>query len=93
MPKFIAIHPVDPPVNPEAIAPIARRCKANVSLDAYWVKSWVQLNDQGLVTRVFCEWDGTDADAISENVGSSIPELPASEGIFRMVQILGEDFR
>lgn len=36
MPKFIAIHPVDPPApyTSDAVKSLARKCKAGVSLDA-----------------------------------------------------------
>jgi hypothetical protein len=93
MPRFIAIHPVDPPASLEAVVPIARKCKAGVSLDAYWVGSRLQLNDKGEVTKVFCEWDGKDADSVRKSLKASIPELPPSEGIFPMAVIHGEDFR
>jgi len=63
MAKFIAIHPVDPPVPfpSEGFEAVARKCKAGVDLDAYWVRSWLQLNDKGEVIKVYCEWDGKDA--------------------------------
>lgn len=51
MPRFIAIHPVDPPVDAGAVGPIAKKCKAGLSLDAYWVKSWLQLTDEGKYQR------------------------------------------
>jgi hypothetical protein len=41
MGKFIAVHPVDPPVGKDAVVPIAKKAKAGVSLNAYWVKSWL----------------------------------------------------
>jgi hypothetical protein len=47
MAKFIAIHPVDPPASREAVPPLARKCKAGVGLNAYWVRSWLQLNEKG----------------------------------------------
>ncbi len=95
MAKFIAIHPVDPPVPfpSEGFEAVARKCKAGVDLDAYWVRSWLQLNDKGEVIKVYCEWDGKDAKSVRKSLDASIPELPPSEGIFRMVEILGEDYR
>ncbi|KRT65570.1 MAG: hypothetical protein XU11_C0024G0033 [Candidatus Dadabacteria bacterium CSP1-2] len=35
MPKFLAIHPVDLPVPQEAVIPLAKKCKAGVSLDVH----------------------------------------------------------
>jgi len=93
MPRYIAIHPVDPPVEGDQVAPIAKKCKASLSTDAYWVKSWLQLTDDGKVSKVFCEWDAKDADAVRQSVAASIPELPASEGVFQFAEIQGEDFR
>ena len=95
MAKFIAIHPVDPPVPfpSKGLEAVARKCKAGVDLDAYWVRSWLQLNDKGEVIKVYCEWDGKDTESVRKSLYASIPELPPSEGIFRMVEILGEDYR
>ncbi len=93
MPKFLAIYPVDPPVNPEAVTPLAKKCKAGVSPDTYWVKSWLQYNGKGEITRVLCEWDAKDAESVYRSIIASLPELPPSEGIFQVSEIHGEDFR
>jgi hypothetical protein len=93
MPKFIAIHPVDPPAPQDAVPPLAKKCKAGVSLDAYWVRSWLQLNEKGEVTKVFCQWDGKDAESVRKSLEASLPELPPSDGVFQMTEIHGEDFR
>ena len=92
MSKYLAIHPVDTPVSKEDVVPIAKKAKNALSKDAYWVKSWLQLNDEGKVTAVFCEWDGKDIDSVKECLSSSIPELPFSD-ITEMAEIHGEDFR
>ena len=86
---------MDPPVPfpSKGFEAVARKCKAGVDLDAYWVRSWLQLNDKGEVIKVYCEWDGKDAKSVRKSLDASIPELPPSEGIFRMVEILGEDYR
>ena len=93
MPRFIAIHPVHPTVDAEAVGPIAKKCKAGLSLDACWVKSWLQLTDEGKVSKVFCEWDGKDAASVRKSLAASIPELPPTEGVFQVAEIRGEDFR
>ncbi len=93
MPRYIAIHPVNPPVNGEDVVPIAQKCKANLSTDAYWVRSWLQLTDDGKVSRVFCEWDSKDVNSIHATLSSSVPELPPSDGIFQIAEVYGEDYR
>jgi len=93
MPRYIAIHPIDPPVNGESVVPIAKSCKANLSADAYWVRSWLQLTDEGKVSRVFCEWDSKDVNSIRQSLSASVPEFPPSEGIFQIAEIHGEDYR
>ena len=92
MSKFIAIHPVDPPVSKEDVVPIAKKAKNALSADAYWVKSWLKLNDKGEVSAVYCEWDGKDINSVKETLNNSIPELPFSE-VTQMTEIQGEDFR
>ena len=92
MSKFVAVHPVDPPVKMEDVGPVAKKAKAGLSTDAYWVKSWLQLNDSGEVTAIYCEWDGKDKEAVKNALDSTIPELPFSE-LSQMAEIHSEDFR
>ena len=91
MAKYIAIHPVDPPAIMDSVGPLAKKAKAVVSTDAYWVKSWCKLNDSGEVTAIYCEWDGKDAQSVREALTQSIPELPGE--VSPMAEIQGEDFR
>lgn len=92
MPKFVAIHPVNPSVKMDDVVPLAKKAKAGVTTDAYWVKSWLQLDDQGQVSAVFCEWDGKDAQSVKDALNTLIPELPFSE-VSQMTEIQSEDFR
>ncbi len=92
MPKFLAIHPVDPPVSKEDVVPLAKKCKAGLSTDSYWVKSWLKLTDDGKVSAVYCEWDGKDAQTVGDHLKNGLPELPFSE-LTEMAEIHGEDFR
>jgi hypothetical protein len=82
MAKYLAIHPVDPPVNADDVGPIAKKAKAAVTKDAYWVKSWLKLTDDGKVAAV----------SVKSALKQSIPELPFSE-VSQMGEIHGEDFR
>ena len=92
MAKYLAVHPVDPPVGMDAVGPLAQKAKAGVTPDAYWVKSWCELNDNGEVTAVYCEWDGKDAQTVKDALTRLIPELPFSK-VSTMAEIQGEDFR
>ena len=92
MAKFVAVHPVDPPVKMDSVGPIAKKAKAAVTTDAYWVKSWCELNDSGDVTAVYCEWDGKNAQTVKDALTKSIPELPFSK-VSPVAEIQGEDFR
>lgn len=92
MSKYLAIHPVDPPLNADDVGPVAKKAKAAANRDAYWVKSWLKLNEEGKITAVYCEWDGKDAESVKTALMDSIPELPFSE-VSQMTEIQGEDFR
>jgi len=92
MAKFIAVHPLKTPATSEEIIPVAKKAKAGNSLDAYWVSSWLQLNDQGKITKIFCEWDAKDAGSVSKALARSIPELPV-EGVYPMAEIHVESYR
>ena len=91
MAKFLAIHTLPAPATPEKADPFGRKVKANVTMDAYWVKSWAQLNDEGKIVKIFCEWNAKDEEAIRK-VMAQIPEFPL-DGIYPMMVVDSEDFR
>ncbi|MEE8136387.1 MAG: hypothetical protein V3T52_04340 [Thermodesulfobacteriota bacterium] len=93
MPKFLVIHPIDPPLSRETLTPFAIKLKAALSTDAYWVSSYLQLNDKGEVTKVFSDWDAKDAESIRKTCANSIPDFPASESILPVAIIHGEKYR
>ena len=62
-----------------------------MTVDAYWVKSWAQLNNDGKIVRIFCEWNAKDVDAI-RRVMAQLPEFPL-DGIYPMMIVDSEEFR
>jgi hypothetical protein len=91
MGKFLAIHPMPAPITFDEGAPIAKAVKANSTLDAYWISSWGQLNEQGKITKLFCEWDAKDVESINKIV-SKIPGL-RTEGVYPMAKVDAEAYR
>jgi hypothetical protein len=91
MGKFLAVHTLPMPTTLEEAAPIAKAVKANSGADAYWVGSWLQLNEQGKVTRLFCEWDAKDTESI-RMIFRKIPQLPV-DGVYPMAKVHGEAYR
>jgi len=91
MGQFLAIHTLPSPATTEEATPIAKAVKANSSADAYWVSSWLQLNEQGKITKIFCQWDAKDAGSIRKIVGK-IPQLP-TDGIYPMAKVDAEAYR
>jgi hypothetical protein len=91
MGKFLAIHTLPSPTTMEDAPPIPKAVKANVSADAYWVSSWAQLNEQGKITKLFCEWDAKDIESIRKIV-AKIPQLPTDE-IYPMAKVDAEAYR
>jgi hypothetical protein len=90
MPKYMAIHTLPEPMEGDAVAPIAKKVKANCTFDAYWVGTQVQLNDEGKVLRFICEWNAKNPEAIKK-VFAKVPELPY-DGIYPMTKLDSEDF-
>ena len=45
--KFLAIHTLPTPATSEEAAVLGKKAKAKMTVDAYWVKSWAQLNNDG----------------------------------------------
>jgi hypothetical protein len=91
MGKFLAIHLLPSPITLEEGTPIAKAVKANSNVDAYWVSSWAQLNQQGKIIKLFCEWDAKDAESINK-IMAKIPQLP-TEGVYPMAKVDAEAYR
>jgi hypothetical protein len=91
MPKFLAVHVMPTPVTVAEGTPLAKKVKANITVDAYWVRSVAQLNKEGKIAKFLCEWNATSIEAIHK-VLTKIPELP-TEGIYPMANLDSEDFR
>jgi hypothetical protein len=91
MGKFLAVHTLPSPATIEEATPIAKAAKANSTLDAYWVGSWLQMNEQGKATKIFCEWDAKDAESVRK-ILAKIPGLPV-DGVYPMGKVDAEAYR
>jgi hypothetical protein len=90
MPKFLAMHPIPTPITLQEATPVAKAAKANSTLDAYWVRSWAQMNEEGKIVKIFCEWNAANADAVLQ----VLKKVPAPyEGPFPMAIVDSEDYR
>lgn len=90
MPKFLVVHPIPTPVTTEEAAPVGKAAKANSTVDAYWVKSWAQLNQEGKIVKILCEWNATNAEAVRQ----VLKKVPAPcEGPYPMIVVDSEDYR
>ena len=90
MPKFMVVHPIPTSITPAEAAPVAKAAKANSTLDAYWVNSWAQLNEEGKIVKIICQWNATNAEAVLQ-VLKNVP-APA-EGPYPMTIVDSEDYR
>jgi hypothetical protein len=79
------------PATVEEAGEFAKKAKANVTLDAYWIGATIQLNEQGKVTKIFCEWDAKDAESIRK-VLAKVPGLPV-DGVYPMAKVDAESYR
>jgi hypothetical protein len=92
MPKFLAVHTLPAPVTIQEATPLAKKAKAaNTAVDAYWVSSWLQLNEAGKIHKILCEWNAVDAQAVRREL-AKVPEFPV-DGIYPMAKIDSEDYR
>jgi len=91
MPKFLVVHTMSVPASIEEATPLGKKAKAFSTVDAYWVKTWIQLNDEGKAVKTICEWNAVDVEAIRK-VWEKIPEFPP-DGIYPMMVVDSEDFR
>jgi hypothetical protein len=89
MAKFLAVHSVGKELTLEATAPIAKAVKANLTVDAYWVRTWYA-REEG---KLYCEWDAKDAESVRQVFAKAVPDFPV-EGIYKMeLTVQSEDFR
>ena len=94
MGKFLVVHTLPSPATIEEAGAIGKAAKANHTVDAYWVGAWSQLNEQGKITKIFCEWDAKDSASIRKVADkvNSIVKLPI-DGIWPMAKVDGETYR
>jgi len=84
------MHPIPAPITLQEATPVAKAAKANSTLDAYWVRSWAQMNEEGKIVKIFCEWNAANADAVLQ----VLKKIPAPyEGPFPMAIVDSEDYR
>ena len=72
MAKFLVVHPVGKELTLEIAAPMAKAIKANLTADAYWIRS-TYVRGEG---RLYCEWDAKDAQSIQKIVDKAAPGFP-----------------
>jgi len=95
MSKFLIMHPLPSPMEIAQVEPVARIAKRLSGADAYWVSSWLQLDDHGKATRICCEWDAKDLasiDQLMKKMRLEIPGFPI-DGPYPMMKADGESYR
>ena len=92
MAKFLAVHTLPAPATIEEATPLGKAAKkANTNIDAYWVSSWCQLNEEGKIIKILCEWNAIDADLVRNEL-AKVPELPV-DGVYPLMVVSSEDYR
>ena len=95
MGKFLLIHALPSPIPIDQAEPIGKAAKALSNPNAYWIGSWIQLDDKGNVSRIICEWDAKDVESINkinEQILKKIPGFPI-DGPYPMMKVDGESYR
>ena len=94
MAKFILFHPLPAPMEFAQVEPVAKLAKRYSGADAYWISSWAQLDAQGKVNRIICEWDAKDAATLDALIKKMVQEIPVPvEGPYPMSKVDGETYR
>jgi len=62
VPKCLVVHVVGKKWKPKKNRSIAEAVKANVTRNAYWIKSWF-VPGEG---KLYCEWDAKNAESIRQ---------------------------
>ncbi len=53
MAKYIAVHTLPKPMTPDEISPLVQELLRHETLDAYWVESWTETDEEGKALRIF----------------------------------------
>ena len=88
--SVLAVHPLPMPASVEEITPLGKKAKSLCTVDAYWVSSWSQLNDEGKIVKILCEWNGKDLKTVKNVLEKS--GMP-TEGVYPMMKVDSESFR
>ena len=91
MAKYIAVHALPQPATPEEITPLLQELLRHETVDAYWVQSWAETNEQGKALRIFCEWNAKSEDAV-QRVFERAPAFPLDR-VRPMVRFDSDGFR
>lgn len=95
MAKHLVIHALPSPVPLAQAEKVAKAAKSHSNSDAYWVGSWVQLDEKGDVAKILCEWDAKDSAVLKnllEQLKSVFPGFPV-DGPYPMMKVDGESYR
>ncbi|MDD3777486.1 MAG: hypothetical protein PHN32_07775 [Actinomycetota bacterium] len=95
MAKQLLIHALPSPIPIAQAEQVAKVAKSLSDANAYWVSSWIQLDDKGDVVKIFCEYDAKDADSLGKLVaemGKQFTDFPC-EGPFPLMKVEGESYR
>jgi len=72
MAKYLIVHPIGKKLTLETATPVAKAIKANVTVDAYWVRS-TYVREEG---KLYCEWDAKDVESIQKVIAKAAPGFP-----------------
>ena len=91
MGKFLVSHTLPSPMTVDEAAPVGKASKAMSGADAYWIGAWLQMNEQGKITKILCEWDAKTPESVRA-ILAKIPGLPV-DGIYPMGKVDAEAYR
>ncbi|HER24306.1 MAG TPA: hypothetical protein ENO17_04560 [Candidatus Atribacteria bacterium] len=95
MAKFLLTHALPSPIPLAQAEAVAKAAKAQSNSDAYWIGSWVQLDDKGDISKIICEWDAKDVDSLNKplkQIVKAFPGIPV-DGPYPMMKVDGESYR
>jgi len=95
MAKFILYHNLPTAIPMSAAEVVAKSAKKHSTPDAYWVSSWTQVDEQGNVVRISCEWDGKDVESIQRVLDKVLLDVPGTpcDGPYPLTKVDSETYR
>lgn len=90
MAKFLAIHTLPNPALMKELSSVGKAVNVLSNPDVQWIESWVQIDEENKVYRIYCKWEAKDKESVQKVLAKlSIPV----DGVYPLAIVNPKDFK